>query len=315
MLRFRDAIWALCLVGSTPLAALAQVATPVARWDVDSEVRVERAITDAGLGAAQGVVVRDGKVYAYGDLVLDVPRVGVIREYEQDLRPTGRVVRLTRAGQPLIIHPTGLTWREKWGTFLGDTVASKAKIVRFDWERAWRDGDLDDAVLDVVDDDVAVNGCRPTFVELAGATLLATADYGEIRPEIRLYDPAALLAAHRSSAPGVVVHRILAGPFNQNLHWDAEGGRLICVQNVVAGLGWRLDAIDLAKAVADGRVDGPDVRVRRDTPAGLDELEGFWPLGADRALFAVARRADNLVIGTVRKPPVATPAPGLTGVR
>ena len=75
-----------------------------------------------------------------------------------------------------------------------------------------------------------------------------------------MYDPEALLAAGRSSAPGVVTHRVLCGPFNQSLHWDEESGHLTCIQNVIAGRGWRLDELDLARAVADGRAEGTKVR-------------------------------------------------------
>ena len=103
----------------------------------------------------------------------------------------------------------GLTWDRRWGTFLGDTVLKKAVIYRLDWDRAWQDGDLEHAVRDVIDDDAAINGCRPTLVTLGGRTLLATSDYGDVRPEIRLYDTEALLAAGRPSAPGVVIHRVL----------------------------------------------------------------------------------------------------------
>ena len=175
-------------------------------------------------------------------------------------------------------------------------------IYRLNWERAWKDGDLDEAILDVVEDDAAINGCRPEFVSFGGRPLLATADYGDVRPEIRLYDPAALLAAGRSSAPGVVAQRVLCGPFNQNLHWDAESGQqLICVQNVVAGRGWRLDVLDLSRAVADGRVEGPAVRLRRMTFPAHDELEGYWPLAGQRGLFAVAHRQDNLFVIAFRE--------------
>ncbi len=283
-----------------------QTPPPDATWTADAAVEIERSITDLGLGAVQGVVVRDGLVYAYGDVAQAKPRVGVIREYNKQLEPTGRVVWLRLGNEPLIMHPTGLTWHERWGTFLGDTVKtadpnrSRAVIYRLDWDRAWKEGNLDNAVRNVVDDDAAINGCRPELVTLGGRVLLATADYGDIRPEIRLYDPDALLAAGRSSAPGVVVHHVLCGPFNQNLHWDAESGHLVCVQNVIAGRGWRLDALDLARAVGDGRADGPKVRVRQLTFSPHDELEGYWSLGGERGIFAVARRRDNLFVGAFR---------------
>ncbi|MDX2036445.1 MAG: hypothetical protein SFX72_07325 [Isosphaeraceae bacterium] len=261
----------------------------------DTEITPIRRITDLALGAVQGVVVRDGKVYAYGDVVFAKPRIGVIREYDLDLRATGRSVALTREGKPLLVHPTGLTWNDEFGTWIGDTFEKRATIHAIDWARAWKDGNLDHAVLASIEDDAAVNGCRPEFIELDGKPLLATADYGAIRPEIRLLDPRVLLEKHRTSAPGAVVHRILAGPWNQNLHWDARTKTLICVQNVIEGRGWRLDELDLAAAVRDGRASGPGVRRSMLTFASHDELEGFWRLGPDEGLFAVARREHNLM--------------------
>jgi hypothetical protein len=298
-----DRPWLLGLFGSITVAAtaLTQVPPRDTFWTANARIEVTRSLTDPELGAVQGVVLRDGRIYAYGDVFRAAARVGVIREYDQELNATGRMIRLTKHGKPLILHPTGLTWHERWGTFLGDTVKQRAVIYRLDWKRAWADGNLDHAVLAVLDDDVAINGCRPTFVSLAGRPLLATADYGDIRPEIRLCDPEALQKAGRTSAPGVVLHRVLCGPFSQNLHWDAESGSLTCVQNVVPGRGWRLDVLDLAAAVADGRVHGPGVRHRTLVFAPHDELEGYWSLGGNRAVFAVARRSDNLFIATIHQ--------------
>ena len=96
------------------------------------------------------------------------------------------------------------------------------------------------------------------------------------------------------------------------MQWDAESGLLTCVQNVIEGRGWRLDVLDLAKAVAAGDVSAPGVRVRSHTFTPHDELEGYWPLDRERSLFAIARRHDNLVIGTIktiepRTSPPATP--------
>jgi hypothetical protein len=98
------------------------VPPPDAAWMLDAELDISARLTDMGLGAAQGVIVRDGRIYGYGDLVRDAPRVGIIREYDGNLKATGRAVRLTRRQQPLIVHRTGLTWDDRFGTFLGDTV-------------------------------------------------------------------------------------------------------------------------------------------------------------------------------------------------
>ena len=153
---------------------MAQQPPPDATWTANAALDIDRSITDPGLGAVQGVVVRDGKIYAYGDVFRAEPRVGVIREYTERFEPTGRVVWLRRGGKPLIVHPTGLTWHEKWGTFLGDTVKSadparsRSVIYRLDWDRAWKDGNLDQAVLNVIEDDAAINGGRPEFVAVDG---------------------------------------------------------------------------------------------------------------------------------------------------
>jgi hypothetical protein len=291
----------LVLAGSLALVPrLRSQAPPDRAWTANAELDNKRTLTRKGLGDMQGVSFRDGKVYLFGDVWDARPRVGVIREYTPDYAPTGRVVWLRRAGKPLILHPTGLTWHSRWGTFLGDTVKGKAVIYRLDWQAAWKDGNLDRAVRDVLDDDAAVNGCRPEFVALGGRDYLATADYGDVRPEVRLYDPGKLLQEKRSSAPGVVAHRVLCGPFNQSLHWDAGRGRLTCVQNVIAGRGWRLDVLDLARAVADGRAWGPGVRVRTLTFPPHDELEGYRPLGGRRGLFVTSSPRDNLVVGDIR---------------
>ena len=294
-------VW-LGVAGAKPTQTQSQTRTPPpdGEWTANAVVAEPRTITDSGLGAVQGVVVRDGKVYAYGDVVSAKPRVGVIREYDMDLNASGRVVWLRRDGEPLILHPTGLTWDAHYGTFLGDTVLKKAVIYRLDWARAWQDGNLDHAVVDTIDDDGATNGCRPTLVTVGGRTFLATSDYGDIHPEVRLYDPDALIAAKHSSAPGVIVHRFRCGAFNQNMQWDATSGQLTCVQNVIEGRGWRLDVLDLAKAVAAGDASAAGVRVRTYTFMPHDELEGYWPLEKGRSLLAVARRSDNLVAGTIR---------------
>jgi hypothetical protein len=301
--RFIDflAAWMLSIIG--------MAAEPDGTWESNAALEKTVARTVEGLGAMQGVSFYDGKVYLYGDVYDAKPRVGVIREYTTEYQATGRVVWLRKNDKPLLVHPTGLTWHDRFGTFLGDTVNKKAIIYRLDWKRAWEDGNLDRAVLDVIDDDAAVNGCRPEFVTLAGKSFLATADYGDIHPEVRLYDPEKMLSSKRTSAPGVVVHRILAGPFNQNLHWDQDKGQLTCVQNVIAGRGWRLDILDLARAVADGRAGGPGVRVQMLTFMPHDELEGYRPLDGGLGLFVTSMLKNNVVVGEVKVVPARDSKP------
>jgi hypothetical protein len=288
---------AACLLAFVPVCAI----EPDADWTANADLNDETWHTVPGLGAAQGVSLHDGKIYLYGDVWSEKPRVGVIREYTRELKPTGRVIWLRKDKKPLLVHPTGLTWDSRHGTFLGDTVKGKATIYRLDWKKAMEDGNLDNSVLATITDDVAVNGCRPEFVQLSGKTYLATADYGDVRPEVRLYDPEKLVKEKRSSAPGAVAHRFLAGPFNQNLSWDAKKGQLTCIQNVVAGRGWQLDVLDLSKAVADGRAWGQGVRVRKLTFMPHDELEGYAPLSARQGLFITSGKKNNVVIAGAKE--------------
>jgi hypothetical protein len=292
------------LYSYSPLAPRANAQEPPGRpldaSAVNAQVQRVQTVVDREVGAGQGVSRFGDRLYVYGDVVFAQPRVGVIKEFDLALRPTGRFVKLTRGGKPLIIHPTGLTRHPTLGTFLGDTVLQKARIYRLDWDQAWNDGTLDRAVLNEIDDDAAINGTRPVVVKLNGRSLLASADYGDVHPEIRLYDTEKMLAVGRTSAPGVVVHRVLCGPFNQNLHWDEARGELVCIQNVTAGRGWRLDRLDLARGIADGRASGPGVRTASLTFPSVNELEGFLPMDQDMVLFVVAAREETLVLGRIQ---------------
>jgi hypothetical protein len=263
--------------------------------------------SDPNLGAAQGVSYRENRLYFYGDVYNAKPRVGIIREYTLDLTPTGRDILLARNGKPLLVHPTGLAWDANFGCFLGDTVYKKATIYKLDWERALKDGNLDSAVLAIIADDAATNGCRPEYVTLKGRRLLATADYGDVRPAVRLYDPQRLVAAGRSSAPGVCVASIPTDPFNQNLWWDAAKGQLTCVQNVVAGLGWKLDVFDLEKAV-DAGSKLPPARVQTLIFQPHSEMEGWLRLPDGREIYVTSSPKHNIYRGKSRTvPQFATP--------
>ncbi len=288
---------------------------PDATWMADATLDVERSITDLGLGAVQGVVVRDRKVYAYGDVFQAKPRVGVIREYTKELEPTGRVVWLRRGGKPLLVHPTGLTWHDQLGdvpgrydqvrrpepvavrdlsTGLGASLEGRQTLMKPSWRSSRTMRRSTAAAPSSSRSAAAPCWRRPTTAISAPRSASTT-----LRP---CWRPAG--RARRASWSTACC----AGRSTRTCTGTAESGHLICVQNVIAGRGWQLDELDLARAVADGRADGPGVRVRRLTFPAHDELEGYWGLASRRGFFAVARRHDNLFIGTFR-PTEPRPSP------
>ncbi len=278
-------------------------------WQANSIVVEAQQITRTEVGAAQGVSLIDGHLYIYGDATRTEKATGVILELDFQLQPTGRTLFLSKSGVPMLSHPTGLTKHPKLGAFMGNTFEGKARIFKLDWERAWQDGNLDNAVIAVIDDDAAINGSRPEFVSLGDRVLLATADYGDVRPEVRLMDVEAMLKHTRTSAPSVVVNRFIAGPFNQTLSFDAATGDLLCLQNVVAGLGWRIERLNLENAVRDGRAWGPGVLRERLVFFPHSELEGYCKLPDGRALLITSSSQNNITIGTIKQfPDLLSPA-------
>ena len=251
-------------------------------------------VTAEGIGAGQGVEVRDGFVYLYGDA-----DTGVIREFKVvdkprlTLEPTGRLIRLTREGKDLVPHPTGLTWHEAYGTFIGDTVAGKGTIYHIDWQRALANGNLDHAVLNVCIDDAAVNGTRPEFVEVDNRWFIATSDYGNVDNAVRLYDPVRLSKASRTTERGVMVASYPCTPWVQNVHWLEDHGVLALVQNQIVGLRWRVTFVDgwSKQAFADARpvdFDLPD-----------DELEGMSMIDGDMGVLMTSSSRTNTALFTL----------------
>jgi hypothetical protein len=258
-------------------------------------VSLEPPITVTGIGAGQGVEVRDGKVYLYGDA-----NTGVVREYDvvgnNALGFTGRQILLTAGGRDLASHPTGLTVMPGVGTLLGDTVSGQGTIFMIDWARALANGTLDGAVQATVADDLAVNGTRPEFVRVGQRWLVATADYGSLANEVRLYDPERLKTAVRTSEPGVLVYRFRSSPYVQTLHWLDAPGLLVLVQNQREAEGWRLTIIDLARSIAAGQ----EVVTQMINLSPRDELEGFHLLDAGRGLFLTSSAVFNVYFANTR---------------
>jgi hypothetical protein len=267
-------------------------------------VTVENVQTCDHLGACQGASEHDGFVYLYGDA-----NPGIIRQYMQartarsttqpagapQLVYTGLEISLTRNGENIINHPTGLTWNPQFGTYLGNTITrtKKGTIYHLNWPQMLIDKNLDHAVMNVIDDDAAVQGCRPEFVRQGDRWLLASADYGSVDNQVRMYDPEKLATAHKTSEPGVVVARIPCLPFVQQLHWVDSRETLVVIQNQIVGRRWRL--------VAAKPWTTPDLRTipPYDALPNTDELEGFTMLDPEHCVLVTSSRKNNVTLATI----------------
>lgn len=248
--------------------------------------------TADGLGSAQGLDVRDNYVYLFGDA-----DTGIIRQYTFEPMPnpklkyTGIEIKLTQDGVDLVSHPTGLTHHPRFGTFLGDTVRGQGVIYHIDWQRMLKDRNLDNAVLNVCRDDLAINGTRPEFVEIDGTWYIATSDYGNAGNYLRLYNPAVLAKADQTSDEGVLVAAHACGPYVQSIHWIPQTNNITLVQNKIAGLQYRLTFLRY------GQLDFRSVKPF-DELMVEDELEGFHLLEDGRtAILLSSSRENNVWIG------------------
>jgi hypothetical protein len=171
------------------------------------------------------------------------------------------------------------------------TRIKEGRIYCIDLERLLADGTADRAILNETLDDACVQGCRPEYVRYEGRWMVATSDYGPGPNYVRLYDPARLAVAKRTSEPGVLVAKWPCGPWVQSLHWvKEEGGEggLVIVQNQIEGRLWRLTVVRRlsAEGFAAARtldIDGP-----------RDELEGYAQIAGRLGMFVTSSRERNL---------------------
>lgn len=279
------------------LTALAACAACSPSWDTCGDafcLDVETPQLASGVGAAQGLDVRDGRVWIIGDA-----DTGVARAFTLDaagkLTATGAAIDLTVDGEDRAPHPTGLTYQPEVGTFLGDTVHQRGEILMLDWEAATAGGTLDGAIVHAVPDGAAHNGSRPELVRVDGRWLVATADYGDRENELRLYDPDYLLGADDTSDANVVVARIPSPPYVQALHYWQTRDILVMVQNRHSGSGWKLTLVDLPASVHSGALVVLDVL----EPGVPGELEGFHFIGDERALMVTSGGSRNAFLVTL----------------
>jgi hypothetical protein len=260
------------------------------------EVSLVSSHTVDSLGACQGASFLDGKVYLYGDR-----ETGMVREFSRkgdSLQYTGKEIRLTVDGKDVINHPTGIARHGKLPVFIGNSIRLNAEgtlwravIYQVDWKGLLKTGSLDGNLIRTIEDDVCIQGTRPEYVEYNGKWLVATADYGDKRNEVRLYDPAVLQKVEKTSAPGVLVKKFTCGPWVQNLHWVPEKGILVLIQNQIEGRRWRFTFVDLKKSLEKGE----QVVLNSVDIDKADELEGFTFTGnSSKGIAVTSSRKSNV---------------------
>lgn len=274
----------ICLIG---------VSQPFLR---DVDLQLTSSTTIDSLGACQGISYQSGRAYLYGDR-----EVGVIREYtvkQNSLTYTRQEVRLTTDGKDVINHPTGIAYNKVGPTFIGNSIRLnpegtqwRAVIYNVNWTELLRTKTLDKSLINVIEDDACIQGTRPEYVQYSGKWYVATADYGNKRNEVRLYDPEALSRAKKTSESGVLVKKFSCSPWVQNLHWIPSKGVLVLIQNQIEGRKWRFTFLDLAKSIESGREQVINVI---DTDKA-DELEGFALLDDLKSGIAVTSSRSNNV--------------------
>jgi len=259
--------------------------------------KLDRAITVDSLGACQGISYQNGNIFLYGDR-----EVGMVRKFKMvgdSLVYQGQEYKLTQKGQDIINHPTGIAYNGSSPTFIGNSIRLnaegtkwKAVIYCVDWKGLQRTGTLDGNLINTIEDDACIQGTRPEYVKYEGKWYVATADYGDHGNEVRLYDPEKLKTASKTSEKGVLYKKFTCTPWVQNLHWVANKGVLVLIQNKIEGRQWRFTYVDLKKSIEAGK---QVVISQVDQIDRGDELEGFSFIGNDNKGIAVTSSRKNNV--------------------
>lgn len=262
----------------------------------DISMKLVRAQTMDSLGACQGISFLQGRLFAYGDR-----EVGVIREYSLDadtLKFAGKEMRLTMNGTDLINHPTGIAFNGKDPVFIGNSIRLnaegtlwKAVIYYVNWEGLQKNGTLDGNLINTIEDDACIQGTRPEYIQYNNKWYVATADYGGKNNEVRLYDPALLKTAAKTSEKNVLYKKFSCSPWVQNLHWIKDRGILVLIQNQVEGRKWRFSFLNLEQSLKTGK----EAVIRVIDIDRNDELEGFTFLYNERTAVAVSSSRKNNV--------------------
>jgi len=261
------------------------------------QMNTVRSFTIDSLGACQGISYQNGRIFLYGDR-----EVGMIREFKMvgdSLTYINKEYKLTQNGQDVINHPTGVAYNGTEPTFMGNSIRLnkegtkwKAVIYCIDWKGLLKTGTLDGNLINTIDDDACIQGTRPEYIKYNNKWYVATADYGNNGNEVRLYDPAALKKASKTSDKGVLFKKFTCTAWVQNLHWIASKNVLVLIQNQKEGRMWRFTYVDLKRSIETG---SQQVIKEVNIEGKQDELEGFSFLGSpDKGIAVSSSRKNNI---------------------
>lgn len=260
-----------------------------------TNMKISHAYTIDSLGACQGAFNQNGRIFLYGDR-----EVGMVREYKiqhDSLVYTHKEMKLTLNDTDVINHPTGIAYNGKDPVFMGNSIRLnkegtlwQAVIYCIDWAGLQRTGTLDGNLINTIDDDACIQGTRPEYVQYNKKWYVATADYGNKGNEVRLYDPAALKTAKKTTDKGVLYKKFTCTPWVQNLKWMGDKGILVLIQNQTEGRKWRFTYVDLVKSIASGK---QEIIKIVDVDRG-DELEGFTFLNDKKGIAVTSSRKENV---------------------
>lgn len=281
------------------IAALLLLTAMSANVPEKADMKMDRSITIDSLGACQGISYQKGRIFLYGDR-----EVGMIREYKMNkdsMVYQHKEYLLTKDGKDVINHPTGIAYNGTGPVFIGNSIRLndsgtqwKAVIYCVNWQGLLKTGTLDGNIINTIEDDACIQGTRPEYVKYNHKWYVATADYGNHGNEVRLYDPEALRKAGKTSEKGVLFKKFTCTAWVQNLHWVADKGVLVLIQNQVEGHKWRFTYINLAASVNSGKQEViKEINIEKP-----DELEGFSFLGNTSDGIAVTSSEKNNVTFT-----------------
>ncbi len=259
-------------------------------------LQISRSMSFDSLGACQGISLVNGFYYAYGDR-----ECGLIRKYrmaKDSLEYLPKEIKLTLHDSDVINHPTGIAYKKGLPTFIGNSIRLnkegtlwRAVIYNVNWDGLLTTGKLDNNLINVIEDDACIQGTRPEYVKYDGKWFVASADYGNKKNEVRLYDPIKLATATKTSETGVLVAKFTCSPWVQNLHFIKEKNILVLIQNQIEGRRWRFTFLDFKASVKSGQ----EKVLRVIDVDRNDELEGFTLMSnKNKAIAVSSSRKDNV---------------------